>query len=281
MRWAFKLAYWGGGFHGFQRQPDVPTVEGDLLHALRTAGVFRNPKEARLEAASRTDAGVSALGNVVALDTTWDPRRVIATVNPRLRGIWLHGYANPGARFRPREALERWYRYHFPRPLDCERLEAGGRLFLGTHDFGAFAKGAGGRCEIRSVTCEPSGAWTLLDVRGDRFLWNMVRRIAGSLEAYATGRLTQEDLARALEGERGPGPPSPPEGLVLMDVVYAFPFHPFLRASENALREREFRRRMEVVFLRSLRDTGPGGDSQESGPGAEALRASLYPGAND
>lgn len=281
MRLAFKVAYWGERFHGSQRQPDVRTVEGDLLRALRDVGAIEDPAEARFESASRTDAGVSALGNVVALDTTWDPRRVVAAVNPRLQDIWLWGYARPGAGFRPRRARERWYRYHFPHVLDCARVEEAGRIFQGTHDFRAFAKGEGGRCEIRAVTCAQEGAWTVLDVRGDRFLWGMIRRMAGAVEGCARGLWSSEDLALGLETGTGAWPPSPPDGLILMDVSYPFPFRPLAEPLRDSLRERESRRRLEAVLLRSLQRAAQTSDPSAAAPWYEVLKASLHPGAND
>lgn len=256
MRWAFRVAYWGERFHGSQRQPDVATVEGDLIRVLRRLGAMDGAREARFQSASRTDRGVNALGNVVALDTSWDPRRLIADANTALDDIWLHAYANPGEGFRPRKARERWYRYHYPAPLDPRRLEEGGRLLLGTHDFGGFAKGEGGRCDLRAVEASRTALGTVLDLRADRFLWRMARRIAGSLEAYARGRLTRKALADARDGGVLAAGSCPPGGLVLMDVRYDFPFRSFLVPAQSDLERRAFQRRLESHFLTILHGEG-------------------------
>ncbi len=57
-----KFAYDGTKFYGYQRQPDKPTVEGEIISVLRDSGL-----DATIKSASRTDRGVSALGNVIYL----------------------------------------------------------------------------------------------------------------------------------------------------------------------------------------------------------------------
>ena len=68
MRVALKIAYDGGAFFGHQRQPDRRTVEGECLAALRAGKILQNPRESFFRSASRTDRGVSAVGNVIAFD---------------------------------------------------------------------------------------------------------------------------------------------------------------------------------------------------------------------
>ena len=74
MRVALKIAYDGTRFHGYARQPNVRTVEGEILHSLRRAKLLDDPRAARFEGASRTDRGVSALGNVIAFDSRLGPK---------------------------------------------------------------------------------------------------------------------------------------------------------------------------------------------------------------
>src|SRR5438552_18995490 len=66
MRIALKIAYDGRSFYGHQRQPDRRTVEGECIAALRSARLIRDPKEDFFRSASRTDRGVSEIGNVIA-----------------------------------------------------------------------------------------------------------------------------------------------------------------------------------------------------------------------
>ena len=71
-----KFAYDGTKFFGYQRQKDIPTVEGSVLQVLRKFGIANN-----LKSASRTDRGVSALGNVIQLHTSMDPMDVIGILS--------------------------------------------------------------------------------------------------------------------------------------------------------------------------------------------------------
>lgn len=235
MRLAFKLAYRGEGFHGSQRQPDRRTVEGDLLQALVAGGAIQSASQARFQAASRTDRGVHALGNAVALDTPVHPRALIASVNRRLRGIWLHAYARVPAGFNPRHAVERWYRYHLRGDLPVERLRPLVARLRGSHDFRGFAKGGrGGRCRVTSARLTREDGYVALDLRADRFLWTMVRRIARALECVAEGAMEEGEFQEGLKGTPLPLEPAPAAFLWLMDVAYDVAFTPF---SPGGLRE--------------------------------------------
>ena len=69
MRLALKIAYDGRAFHGFARQPALRTVEGEVRLALEKSHLVEDPDAANVRGSSRTDAGVSAIGNVIAFDT--------------------------------------------------------------------------------------------------------------------------------------------------------------------------------------------------------------------
>ncbi len=228
MRWAFKIAYLGEKFHGYQRQPSLRTVEGSILEALESGGAIINPQESGFQSASRTDRGVHALGNVVAFETSLHPRQVIASTNSRLEDVWFYAHATVDPDFNPRHAVERWYRYYMPGRLSLERLNELCAIFVGDHDFRSFAKHREeGRCSLKSVECTRQGEHIALDVRGDRFLWSMVRRIARALELASEGSLAADDLRRGLEGDAVPLEPAPPEFLCLMDVSYDIDFEYF------------------------------------------------------
>lgn len=254
MRRAFKLAYLGSRFHGYSRQPGLRTVEGDLLASLESSGLIEGPRRARFQGASRTDRGVSALGNVVAFDSSADPREVIARVNRRAADLWLTGYAEVPREFAPRKARVRWYRAFLPGDLDPGRVREGGRLFVGKHDFVSFSRGRqSGVCRIEAVEVRGTGDWTVLDIRGDRFLRGMVRRVARTLELLAKGELREEDVERGLQGDAMELRPAPPECLWLMDVEYGFAFSPFDRGrGTEDLMVAARRRALESAFLETL-----------------------------
>ncbi|MFQ5870906.1 MAG: tRNA pseudouridine(38-40) synthase TruA [Candidatus Geothermarchaeales archaeon] len=254
MRWAFKFAYLGRRFHGFQRQPGLRTVEGDVLEVLQSEGIIDDPRHSRFRTASRTDKDVSALGNVVAFNSSVDPRKVVSLLNASLDDVWFYAYTGVPDGFDPRKAEERWYRYHFPGGLSGESLEDAARLFEGKHDFRAFSKGGTrGVCDVREVRLEGGGEWTVLDIRADRFLWNMVRRVAGCLQMVAQGELALREVERALRGKPISVRLAPPQHLWLMDVSYAFPFLPFSpRKAKEGVLETRTEMRIRTRFFQEL-----------------------------
>ena len=114
MRTALKVAYIGTDFHGFQVQPDVKTIEGELLRALSELNIIDNRHSANYIAAGRTDKGVHAIGQVIAFDTDNPDMVMPRAINSRLPGtIWTWAWSEvvpPG--FDPRrDTLSREYRY--------------------------------------------------------------------------------------------------------------------------------------------------------------------------
>ncbi len=93
MRVALKIAYDGRAFYGHQRQPDRRTVEGECITALRSAKIIRDPTEAFFRSASRTDRGVSAVGNVIAFDASLRPDSVLGAFNDKARDVWAWAVA--------------------------------------------------------------------------------------------------------------------------------------------------------------------------------------------
>src|SRR5438552_18238208 len=88
MRVALKIAYDGQRFFGHQRQPDRRTVEGECLAALRSAKILRDPRESFFRSASRTDRGVSAVGNVNAFDGALKLDASVEVFNDKVRDFW-------------------------------------------------------------------------------------------------------------------------------------------------------------------------------------------------
>jgi len=229
--YAVKIAYIGWAFSGSQRQPEVRTVEGDIMRALSGVGAAETPDQCDLRSGGRTDKGVSALGNVVSFHSDMPPQTLFPAMSANLKDIFINAYAQVGYDFNPRRANERWYRYHInDRSHDVEAMARCARLFVGYHDFSRFAKVEKGRNPMRrvnSVVVSRHHDMVTVDVKGESFLWNMVRRIASALHMVGTGECAVEDISRALAGYGDTVfPPLPPEALVLMDVSYDMDFIP-------------------------------------------------------
>ncbi len=239
------LQYIGTAYHGWQVQPDRPTIQGLLKEALGT--VLR--EQVMPYGAARTDAGVHALGQVAsaAVRGDPDPGRLIRSLNAILPpDIAVVRIERVGEDFHARHsAVGRIYRYRivqgpvcspFERgfaawvrsPLDVAAMsEACGRL-VGTHDFSSF-RGAGDVSAtpvktIRTSRLERDESRRVLTytVEADSFLQYMVRTIAGTLIEVGRGRVGPEAIGEILAGRdrRLAGPTAPPEGLFLVEVLY-------------------------------------------------------------
>jgi tRNA pseudouridine38-40 synthase len=234
-----QLAYDGGGFHGWQTQPGLPTIQGvleEIVSAMEGAPVA-------VAGSGRTDAGVHALAQVAAFTIanpipTDNLRRALNRLLPS--AIRVTAVEEAPAEFHPRfDAKAKTYEYriargevcspfewpyvhHYPYPLDEGRMMRLARVFEGEHDFTAFAasddRDAEGRSKVRTVFSSAlvsgDGRMTYR-VRGSGFLKHMVRNIVGTL--FEAGRRNVEDLA-ALPLKCGPTAPA--KGLFLVGVEY-------------------------------------------------------------
>jgi tRNA pseudouridine38-40 synthase len=225
MRIALKIAYDGTRFHGYARQPDVRTVEGELLRALRGGNLIEEPRAARFEGASRTDSGVSAIGNVIAFDTSTRADAVVGTMNNRAKDVWAWAYAEVGPGFRARQAMERWYRYHVGAPVSLNRLRKAMHLFVGDHDLRSFTTDPSGRpTVVHRIDCFLDGGVPVVDIWALSFRRGMVRKILAAAVSFARAEIGLTEIQTALGGANRDFGMVPPEPLFLMDVAYPVPF---------------------------------------------------------
>lgn len=224
---AFRIAYDGRPFHGFQRQPDQPTVEDALFAAFRELDNPIEPVDGTgYAAAGRTDAGVSARAQTITVTCpAWlDPAALNSELPSTVRA-WAFRDVDTG--FHPQyDAIERSYTYFLHASgIDPEKASAVCERLVGTHDFHNLTAEAGDtRRTITAVSVESAGPFLELDIRAPGFLREQVRRIATLVREIATGSRSEEALDRVLNPDPLPGPegvqPAPPEPLVLTDVVY-------------------------------------------------------------
>jgi tRNA pseudouridine38-40 synthase len=221
---ALKVAYIGTDFHGFQRQPDLKTVEGELIDALKNANLIDNPKDSGYAIAGRTDRGVHALGNVISFRT---PEEVIINqINDFLpKSIRILAKAGVRFGFKPRFAKRRHYRYTVVNKdhLDLDKIKEASKIFEGTHNFSNFSKRSE-RNPVRTVDnieIKVKDNLLIIDVIGESFLWNMVRKIATVLFLVGNDELSIEKLQTFFDlSTTAAITPMPPEGLILMDTIY-------------------------------------------------------------
>ncbi len=250
-RYALKVEYHGEPFAGWQRQRDLPSVQGAIEQALSRI----EPGAHTIAAAGRTDAGVHALAQVAHcdLEKEWDPFRLSEALNFHLKpqpvAILKAARVDDDwhARF---SAIERQYLFRIlvrrapathdkgqvwqiNHPLDVDAMQRGADMLIGRHDFTTF----------RSSICQAASPVKTLDqlrvenaegfsgpevhfhVRARSFLHNQVRSFVGTLERVGAGAWSPEDVRDALEAKDRAecGPVCPPQGLYLAGVGYPEP----------------------------------------------------------
>lgn len=239
MRVAARLAYWGPAYHGYARQPDVDTVEGDLVQALQRIRAIRDLTSARLAVASRTDRGVSATGNVVAFDSALSFAKLPRATAGKMHDAWLWAALPVDEGFNPRRARSRRYRYHFSGDVPVAKLRAAANLFRGEHDFSSFTVGrVGGYLKVDRIAISRDSPFTIVDFVSHHFARGLVRRIAGAMEAHARGEATTAELLEALRGAPIQTPPATPERLFLLDVDCGLAWPPARDRIADAIRVR-------------------------------------------
>lgn len=242
----FKLVvqYDGTGYAGFQRQPDRPTVQGEIEKALE--GILGEPS--RIVGAGRTDAGVHATGQVirVSTDKPIPCERLVEALNDSLpRAICVSGGQEVGEEFHPQySAIAKTYSYqimnrnarspflelwawHIRQRLDVDAMQQAGDVLVGEHDFAAFAASGGSACStVRTVTelsCRRLDEGLVqIRITGNGFLYMMVRNVVGTLVEVGLGRRSAESMSAVLASrDRGlAGATAPAHGLCLCEVIY-------------------------------------------------------------
>jgi tRNA pseudouridine38-40 synthase len=237
---AFRIAYDGRPYHGFQRQPDVPTVEDRLLDAARALGVAgADDVPPGYAAAGRTDRGVSARAQTVAFACPdWlTPRALNGDLPP---SVWAWAHADVPADFHAtHDARERTYVYHLYAPAaDPDRAAAACDRLAGRHDFHNLTADDAGTVRDLRTDLAAEGDHLVLTVRAGGFARGLVRRLASLVGAVAAGDADLDRVDRVLDSDPLPGPEAvaaaPPTPLVLADVAYPVAFTPDERAVRDA-----------------------------------------------
>lgn len=230
MRIAIKFAYDGREFHGYARQPQLKTVEGEVIRALIKYGFIKDTEESCFRSASRTDKDVSALGNVVAFNTNTSKKRILQELSDDFTSIIIYGIKEVKSEFNPRYAQYRQYRYYLQiNNLDMEKIISTATSFTGEHDFSNFARLEPFKDPVRTidnVVFTEKGDFLVIDFYAQTFLWHQIRRIVSAMEKVGSGKLEKEDIIEALHNpdKKVDFGLAPAEPLILKDVDYDFEF---------------------------------------------------------
>lgn len=277
-----RVAYDGTNYHGWQVQPNAKTIEGELNRILTQL----TGEEIQVTGASRTDAGVHALGNVAVFDTLSriPAEKFSYALNQRLpEDIVIQSSVQVADDFHPRHCdCRKTYEYDilnrtFPLPayrntayflygdLDLDAMRKACQAFLGEHDFASFCAagaqvqttvrtiyslevleqplGSNGRTEAQrsqrtqseTIELQPDKArlqgpqiqqvperLLTIRVRGNGFLYNMVRIIVGTLVEVGRGHIRPEEIEGIIAAcdRAKAGPTAPARGLRLVEIAY-------------------------------------------------------------
>ncbi len=238
------LQYDGTNYAGWQIQPDVKTVQGVLKNAVETLV----DHQVKLYGASRTDAGVHALGQVAAFKT--EKSHSLNTIKKGLNAllpddIRVVRVEDVGLSFHPRfdakgktykyrfflgevvPPFERFYCYHIKGKINLEKMIDSASFFLGEKDFSSFrdsmctAKNPVKKIKVSKFNLLNNGILEYI-ITGDSFLHHMVRNIAGTLLWIGKGKIEPESLSEIFEKKDRTfaGPTLDAKGLFLEQVFY-------------------------------------------------------------
>jgi tRNA pseudouridine38-40 synthase len=225
-RWLVQFGYDGTRFQGYARQPNARTVEGEIRDGVRRLRLLSSSAEPWLDVASRTDRGVSARANALAIRSDLPGPALLRALNGIAPEIFFRRASIVPEEFRVRAALGRWYRYFETRKIcSVERWHDAARLFHGRIDVRSLGRGLPSHSavwrEVSSVKVRRIPEGLRVDLRAPSFVWGMVRKIIAALRAADSGVLPLAVLSEALHGRRRLTLPlAEPESLVLWEVRY-------------------------------------------------------------
>lgn len=237
------LEYDGTNYYGWQFQPNVPTIQGEIQHALKK--IFK--QEITVISAGRTDRGVHAKGQVInfKIPRSFPPQQLLLALNSILpRDIRIRKVQEVSDKFHARySACYKIYRYliyngtvlppwlrnfswWITSPLDCEKMRDATSYLVGKYDFSSFQnQGSPSTSPIRKVErikITKKGFFINILIKADGFLYKMARNITGTLVEVGRNRLSPNDVGDILRARdrRKAGPTAPPQGLYLWRVGY-------------------------------------------------------------
>jgi tRNA pseudouridine38-40 synthase len=235
------IEYDGTDFHGWQYQPDLRTIQGEIQRAMKI--IFK--REINIIGAGRTDTGVHAKGQ--AANFLIDHPMPVSTIKPALNGnlpgdVRIISADEVDEKFHARyDAIKRHYSYTITRQekainrfyvwchksdLNIEKMQHASNYLLGEHDFKAFCHADENmnhyRCFVEQIVWEQNNELLTLNIIANRFLHNMVRIIVGTMINIGRGFTPVEQIPQILESRdrRSAGPTVPAKGLCLKKVYY-------------------------------------------------------------
>jgi tRNA pseudouridine38-40 synthase len=246
MRYFITFSYDGSKYNGYQKQPRVKTIQGELEKALKT---INDNEKVDVYASGRTDAGVHALSQKAHFDlkTSICPDNLLRALNSLVPGdIYIKNVEEVTDMFHARfnvkakeyiykinmgeyDPIEKDYVYQYNKRLDVVEMERALKYLEGTHDFKSFSKTDEEKEDFVRTIIQTNLLRDMKNVNkitisflGTGFLRYMVRNMVGTLIEIGEGKRRSEDIINIIEAldRRKAGKTANPEGLYLKDVFY-------------------------------------------------------------
>lgn len=248
-----KIQYDGTRFHGWQRQPKLRTVQGEIERVL--SKLCKQPID--LQGTSRTDAGVHAYGQAASFCGEYEipiknlrnaanrmlPNDIFILEAKRVADDFHARFSSKGKTYiykilvtNERDVFCQNYYYNICKKLNMTAMRNAMPFFVGTHDFRAFMSSGSKiqntvrsiytfNMEVRKIKKEQQGLEgqeIIVEVTGNGFLYNMVRIMAGTLVDVGLGKKQPEDIINIIKSKkrRLSGHIAPPGGLYLKDIYF-------------------------------------------------------------
>tara|TARA_Y100001968_G_scaffold258362_1_gene245332 strand:+ start:2509 stop:3288 length:780 start_codon:yes stop_codon:yes gene_type:complete len=238
-KYVLHLSYLGTNFSGWQIQDNANTIQGLLMEGLHN---IVDPKIPLMVGAGRTDTGVHAINyfahfesfKIDATDLKFKLNRFLPN------DIVIHNIFSVNSDFHARySAISRKYEYwistekdpfligrsyYFPRKLNIELMNLGAQILISKQDFSCFSKSKSDHniCDIKSASWFKSKNMLIFKIEADRFLYNMVRCIVGTLIQIGLEKLKVDEIIQIIysKNRSSAGYSVPAYGLYLLDVQY-------------------------------------------------------------
>lgn len=247
-RYALKIAYLGTNYRGYQRQPGIKTIEGEILKALEMCGLIQKTelKQYKYEYASRTDSFVHATSQVIAFTTTYEINEtIIDEINRYLpKDIKIVGFAEVSPDFSPRyHAIYRHYKYiTYYKGEDLVLMRWLAKRILGSHNFSNLSSKKTDKNTFRrllAIKIQKNEDFIHIDVIGRSFSRGMVRKILTLLLEGGKRNISHRDLSLLLNPiitNRIPLRYASSNGLILYNIKYTVTFYIIPKAVTDLLK---------------------------------------------
>ncbi|NEQ32509.1 MAG: tRNA pseudouridine(38-40) synthase TruA [Leptolyngbya sp. SIO4C5] len=250
-RIALVIQYVGTHFHGWQRQLNQRTVQGDIEQVLREVLGY----QVTLHGAGRTDAGVHAAAQVAHFDAPqvipaarWAailnhrlPADITVRASAQVDGDWHAQFSAQWRRYRytlytdsrPNLFISPYAWHYYYQPLDAALIQSALSPLVGKHDLTAFHRAGSGRAhswvEVQAAECYRRNSLLYVELQASGFLYGMVRLIVGLIVQVGQGQRSPESFTQLWMTKRRDlvKYSAPAQGLCLLRVGYPkFPFAP-------------------------------------------------------